>query len=425
MSRSYKIKAFAHKYLPNWGHLKYYKNDLIRKENLVALQKKEKIRCAFFVVFHTVWKCDYIYKRMLADDRFDPVIVICPVVNYGKEDMKIRMKECETLFSSMGYDYVKTYNEETDTYIDIRETVNPDIIVYTNPYKGLIDDRYYINRFTDLLTIYIPYYMAEDIGSKFGYGLEMHNLVWRKYAETEYHKSLAKQFSRRKGKNVVVTGYPGTEVFLDKSYTPKDVWPISDKSVKRVIWAPHHTLEAVGHVNYSCFLQYADFMVEMAKKYAQSIQIVFKPHPILRNKLELLWGKEKTSAYYKLWTDMPNTDLNDGDYVDLFITSDAMIHDSGSFIAEYLHLNKPVMRTMNSADPKTMFNDFALECIDNHYKAYSESDIETFFENLLSNNDPLKKSRTEFLDNVLTPKGAMPSERIIEDIVDSIKNKRV
>ena len=120
--------------------------------------------------------------------------------------------------------------------------------------------------------------------------------------------------------------------------------------------------------------------------------------------------------------DDPNTTVVEGDYVDLFLSSDAMIHDSGSFIAEYLYLNKPVMRTLNGIDLKTLHNEFGQRCLHNHYMAHNSDDIESFILNVIHSFDPMKEQRTKFVNEVLMPKGS-PSQNIINDILDSIDNQ--
>jgi hypothetical protein len=54
------------------------------------------------------------------------------------------------------------------------------------------------------------------------------------------------------------------------------------------------------------------------------------------------WGSEKTTAYYDKWDNLDNGQFKSGDYVDL-LTSDALIHDCGSFMAEYLVVGKPAL----------------------------------------------------------------------------------
>ena len=45
-----------------------------------------------------------------------------------------------------------------------------------------------------------------------------------------------------------------------------------------------------------------------------------------------------------------------------------------------------------------------------------------FIQNVINDVDPLKEQRTNFLNEVLMPKGS-PSQNIINDILDSIDNQ--
>ena len=396
------------------------------KENhqkaLSKLVGKDKINCVFFALFDSVWKYEDVYRLMLDNPRFDPVILVCPVANYGRENMLFRMKETYNFFKKKGYNVIKSYDEISDTYVDVRKDINPDIIFYTNPYDNLIDTRYFITNFRDILTVYVPYSINNSCAYDANYNLILYNLLWRYYLPTPYHQNYSVEYARNKGVNTVVSGYPGIEPLLDGRIPCDKDWKDKNPNVKRIIWAPHHTIEPVGVVYYSCFLKYCDFMLEIAHKYEGKIQVVFKPHPLLKNKLYLLWGKERTDEYYSKWERMPNTNLNDGDYEDLFLTSDAMIHDSGSFISEYLYVNKPVMRTLNGIDESEKQNGFSLECISNHYLANDEHDIEQFIQNVIAGIDPIKEKRTKFINDVLMPNGS-PSLNIIDDILDSINNQ--
>lgn len=339
-----------------------------KKEYSHHLAQEDRLRnidiytVAFFAIHASVWKYDYLYRLMEKHPKFNPIIVICPVVNFGFDNMLQVMEKCYERFSS-DYNCIKAYDKESHSYIDVRESINPDIIFYTNPYKGLIDDRYYIDKFRDKLTCYVSYNFGNSCLYTMFHNLELHNLVWRLYAETEKHKQYSQIYAYNKGINVKVTGYPGIDKFIDKSYKPKDTWKIKDLSLKRIIWAPHHTFSEDEVVYYSCFLQYHQFMLDLASKYEGKIQLAFKPHPLLRVKLNKYWGKDRTDRYYDAWANLSNGVLEESDYVDLFLTSDAMIHDCGSFITEYLYTLKPVMRTDNEIDPSNEFNDFALECL--------------------------------------------------------------
>lgn len=390
---------------------------------LLSFRSKDTIRCCFFALFEEVWKYDGVFQLMQKNSRFEPVILICPVVNYGFENMLLRMRQCERFFRSKGYDPILSYNPDTKQYVDVMNEIKPDIIFYTNPYKGLIDDRYYIDNFQEVLTIYVPYSINNSNAFYSNFGMPFYNFLWRYYQPTGMHKNYAKKYSDNRGVNAVTVGYPGIESLIFNIHTVnKKIWKNDNPKLKKIIWAPHHTIEPAGSVFYSCFLRYSDFMLDMVQKYQDTIQFAFKPHPLLKNKLELFWGKEKTDTYYNKWQNMANSCVVEGEYSDLFLSSDAMIHDSGSFISEYLYVNKPVMRTLNEVDESEKQNDFSMQCISNHYLANNEQDIEQFIENLINGVDPLKPQRTKFLNEVLMPTGS-PSFNIVEDILFSIDNQ--
>lgn len=404
-----------------WLEWQIIRIKVIQKETLKRLKGKQNLNCVFFALESSVWKYDRIYRIMSEDDRFNPIILVCPIVNYGKDNMIRKMDACYSFFYERGYNVIKSYDEKTGLYVDVND-LKPDIVLYTNPYKGLIDDRYYITKLKDVLTVYVPYFINCSIVKGFSNNQPLHNLVWRKYVETEYELNLSKTEQRRHGQNVVYTGYPGIEQLIDYNYKPQSQpWKNDNPGLKRIIWAPHHTIEK-GQFGHTCFLEYCDFMLDMVKKYEKSVQFVFKPHPVLRSKLDILWGKEKTDSYYTQWANLPNSTIHENDYIDLFLTSDAMIHDSGSFIVEYLYVNKPVMRTISDLPLTEQFNKFGLECLNQYYLSNTKEEVESFIVDVINGNDPMKERRTKFIHDYLLPKGS-PSQNIVNDILDSIDNQ--
>ena len=420
------LKAIAYRYnikkVQCLGRLQIYSAKNNHAKALERLSGKKTIKCVFLALFPSVWKYDKVFKLMKDNPRFAPIILACPIVNYGHKEMVERIKVCAEFYKQKGYPVITAYDDVSDRYLDVKKEMAPDIIFYTNPYQGLIDDRYYITNFKDILTVYVPYFINSSIDNQFSCNLLLHNLVWRKYLEYDYELELSRKAQRVHGRNVVVTGYPGIEDLIDDNIPLDDaVWKIKDRKLKRIIWAPHHTLEAsiYGH---TCFLEYAYPILDLVKKYKNKAQFVFKPHPILKSKLRKLWGEEKTESYYNLWKTLPNTDISEGEYIELFKGSDAMIHDSGSFVVEYLYVNKPVLRTISDVPLEKQFNQFGLDCLDHYYKARNIEEIEQFIQNVINGVDPLKEQRTKFVNEVLMPKGS-PSQNIIDDILDSIDNQ--
>lgn len=393
---------------------------------LIKLRNKKIINVCFFAVSAQAWKCDGLYRLMEKDPRFNPVILICPITNYGAENMIQRMKEAHAAFSKLEYNVVLSYNSKERTYIDVRKEINPDIIIYTNPYKGLIDKRYYINRFMDKLTIYIPYFFTESKDYQNGYNLLLHNLVWKFYVETLDCFIYAQRASKLNKNNLVFSGYPGIDPYISSKRLQCDPWKIQNRNIKRIIWAPHHTIDHYNPVcDYSTFLLYYDFMIRIAKKYKNEIQIAFKPHPILKNRLYIKWGKEKTDNYYNEWNKLPNGFLCDSLYQDLFLTSDAIMHDCGSFISEYLFTGKPALHLHNGISYEKQYNDTAIESLSHYYQARTEKEIEHFIIDVVKEKDLKRNDRIKYVrEKLMPPNYLTASENIFNDIVSEIFSKK-
>ena len=375
------------------------------QETIKRLHGKQIIKVAFFATHSSVWKYDYLYRLMVKHPRFEPIIIVCPVVNYGMENMIREMDKSYQLFKSFNYNVVRAYDIKTKKYLDVKKGIAPDVIFYTNPYRGLIDDRYYIYNFSDTLTCYAPYGYAMSNNEDMLFNLPFHNLLWKAFYETDIHKELAQQYAINAGINVVTSGYLLFDEF--DFYKQQYSYKKQDKR-KIIIWAPHHTIEENSKVlGYSCFFNYYDVFLKLRDEYKDIIYWIFKPHPILREKLykHPLWGKTKTEQYYNNWNDSDYSEINEGDYTDIFLKSDAMILDSISFVAEYFYTKKPLLFTTKDETILNKFNRFGKEVFKHIYKSRKVEEIKEFIDNVvLRGQDPLYENRNQFYENVLYKK---------------------
>lgn len=401
----------------------------LRSQNryVKSLREKDYVKVVFYAMNVSMWNYQHLYDLMKQDTRFQLYVIISP--NF-LNPIELRLQDASYLkvfFDEKGVTYIDC-DSNGEVCIDVRNDIDPDLIFYSQPYPSVMKQCDYCTNFQDKLICYYPYAFWSANG-EWSYNKELHKIAWKLFYSTELHRKDAQKYCVNHGRNVVVTGYPKTDDYLNKKH--KDVWKIKDRAYKRLIWAPHFTLEASlkGTVPRSNFLLMADLMVDIAQKYSNKLQIAFKPHPHLKRELykHKDWGQEKTDSYYKLWETMPNTFVDEGEYIDLFMTSDGMVHDCSSFSVEYHYSKNPVMYISQDIEAyKDMLNDFGKKAIDVHYIGKNSDDVISFVEKqLISGIDPMKDQRNLFYQKYLIPfHGISVAEYTYNHIITSLQDNQ-
>ena len=394
-------------------------DNLIRNKN-----NKETINVVFFALFKSVWKYDELYQLLEKHPRFNPSIIVCPIINLGEENMIQNLNESFSYFKSLGYNVYKGLDTNSNP-INVKELFNPDIIFFCSPYDTQVDENFILDKYkNDTLTCYIQYGINEA-QFKWSYDLKFHRNIWKFWCESETLKDYyLSQLPKGLGTNFVATGYPLYESFLKSAECKEDnsIWKKDTR--KRIIWAPHHSIDNCGGLQYSTFLLYHKTMLDIAQIYKERIQLVFKPHPLLKNKLykDKEWGKTRTDAYFQQWDEMENTSFQNGEYTDLFTKSDAIIHDCASFLIEYLYTQKPALYLVLNKGHESELNPFGLKAYKTYYHAIHEKDIYGFIENVvLKGEDDKAQMRLSFYKEELEPKdGIKPSQKIVNHIIQCL-----
>lgn len=381
------------------------------------LRHKDQINVVFFAMSLPMWRHQHLYEKLIEHPKFNPIIVILPSCSYSEEQQALDVKALRDYFDARNVSYILGIQD--NTVYDVRNKLDPDILFYPQPYWGYYISHLSYNKFYDKLLCYTPYafWTSKEAWS---YSQMLHKMSWKLFYSTELHRKDAVNYSLVKDCNVEVVGYPTADDFIQKSH--KSIWKEQSESKKRLIWAAHFTIFSGGPLYQSNFLWMADFMLDVVKKYSDKIQFVFKPHPRLYTELckHSDWGEAKAKEYYKLWETMDNTQIETGEFVDLFMTSDAMIHDCGSFSVEYHYSENPVMYIAKNFEEQVEDkNDFGKIAMNLHYVGKEKQDIIDFIENvLLKGDDPLKPRRQQFKqDYLLPPNGKTVAENTMDVLI--------
>lgn len=387
-----------------------YRNRLKKWQRL--LRKKETINVAFEVTGISKWKSDSLLRLMLKHPRFNPVVWHVPYNEPPdpKRD-EMEMQQCRDYFLPLGVKLV-----DYATLDAFPETEEPDIIFINEPYDYLVERRYHMGLLNHSFC-YVPYGYTSSFSAKSRNQI-ITNGAMGFFVENETSRRQCQKLMDNHAVNVAATGHPMADRFLFPSGARPTAWKNCGSGMKKIIWAPHWTImpDSCTFIYFGTFMQTGEILLEMAGKYRDKIQFAFKPHPNLYNTLckHPEWGQEKTDAFYAMWREMPNTQLETGEYVDLFMQSDAMIHDSGSFIQEYLFADKPCMY-LKYPDNEFTYSAMAEDCLNAYQLGITREEIEEFLQMVLRGEDPKAKVRRELRKKYLIPpNGQSAAQNIID-----------
>lgn len=396
-----------------------------------ALQGKQTLRVAFLVSEKSKWKVDEVFRLMQQDTLFSPFIIVTPFHKWDLNNQMTRVADITHFFQSKGYE---VYSHFSDSQSVTDELEKADLIFFSEPYDVARNKAYYSNLFSKKLCFYIPYFFMATTHVK-GSSLKFNGIyypfllsMWKIYWPHNEIMSELKKFDKRAIKSSVVTGYPSVEYIYKEALKPiraSSVWKDNAQDKIKIIYAPHHTIlnNMAGLEKISTFIENSEVIKELAIKYQKNIAWSFKPHPTLLANLYVhpAWGKEKADAYYQFWQEQEYTQFDNGAYDDLFLQSDAIIHDCSSFIVEYAFTQKPCLYLIGDTDINNFLNDFGKGVIGVYQKAHSPEQIEGFIKSLI-NNDKKTAQNTQFFNQYLEQyyQYQLPSERIIHDLKQSL-----
>lgn len=404
------------------------------------IRKNEKVKVAFLAISAAEWQAEEVYRLLERDERYESYVVVSPMP-YDRDRssmLQTYLQTCRYLKES-GHDVREIYNDQTNTGLGWEAVGGmPDVIVHLTPWYQSLLDICQIEKFPlKHLNCYIPYgfSMAASADGKYVrncvYDSAFMNFCFRIYVEASSSLLGYQTFGTLGGRNVVYSGYPKMDYFLEKQsfeteYIAK-FWKIpagrDAGEMKKVIVAPHHSIMPSAGLKFATFHKNLYFLLYLAKKYSDEVTFLFKPHPNLRARVvqaQVFENVEAYDAYLEEWNKLPNARVMlEEDYRGAFATSDGMIMDSCSFIAEYMYADKPLLFLKREGQ---LFNPFGEEIVKAHYTEWGEDylGIERFLrEVILKGQDVKKEIRREVFRNELdyyTKNGCKASEYIYQDL---------
>lgn len=422
---------------------------MVNEKGWNAVRRKiasgQKVKVTFLAISAAEWPTDELYTLLEQDGRFDVSVSNVPLVDRNIDDRIKTYSENREFFLAKGYKVLETYDVETDKVYSWQElNEEPDIVIHVSCWFESMPICYRISHFPlSRVNLQVAYGFAtgNSTNGKFIYSVssnkEIFNMLNVSYVNSQKDLVRFRKHQFLKGENIAYSGYSKMDYFYrGHEYSEekiRSIWKIPEgkkpADMKKVIVAPHHSFLGYAGIKFSTFAQNAHFWLYLAEKYQNEICFMFKPHPNLRYRAveaKVFETAELYDEYISRWEALPNAKVVvEGDYLEAFDTSDAMIMDSISFLAEYMYTQKPVLYLRR---PEQVFSELGQLCLDTYEQAngYEYSQIEEFLVNVVLNGqDTLKEKREavyrEYLD-YQSDNGCLASEYIYQDIVAKISD---
>lgn len=372
---------------------------------------REKLRVGFLVSEASKWQYESLYEALEKSAQFEPVILVTKMAFCTQRHEVLcaaTMKSCVRFFKEQELRIEFAYDEALQQALPL-SNFGVDIVFYQQPWY-LYDIHHPINVSEYALTSYMCYGLLLVI-FKGMYTKDFHEYLWKMFIEDE---SLIKEFEKFNGfpaGNCINVGYSKLDAYFDE-LAPQ----VRGKKV--VIYAPHHSFEK-NSLSCATFHRTGRSMLEFARKYKDSIDWVFKPHPRFRYAVveNGIMDEGELDLYYKQWQEL-GTIHTGGNYFDMFRTSSALITDSCSFLGEYLPSRMPVFQLENNPE---VFNSLGRTLISSYYREKTVEDLERdFVRVVLEGDDWLKEERLAKIPLLFDPR-EKTCDKIVRELVTSFR----
>ena len=386
-------------------------------ESVKRIRRKDKIKVGFVMIDSAQWSGDDLYNLFANDDRFEVTVYACLRADEAENELMIKdFWHGVEQFKERGLNVVA---------IDKKEDIIPvhDVLFSLTPYFYMLPDVLSSEVLTPkTLITHMPYGIGLALRGPVYYGYLIFRVVWKMFFTSTLELEIYEKEVKIGMPRGFYSGYTRTDAFFKKDLKLQFDWKMARPDAKKIIYAPHWSINEVN--KQATFQWNYQFMYEFARDH-QEISWVIKPHQALyfsAVKEGVFSSPEEYEAYLQKWDALPNALLYTGAYYQaIFATSDGMIHDSGSFIAEYQYVQKPMIFMTRDTEKFNEIGDAILEAsytVDGQDLEGIAAMIQTIF---IEGNDYKAAERREVFDKYLNyakTNGMLASEFIFKSIAD-------
>lgn len=361
--------------------------------------KSASIKVAFLVNESSKWKYEALFSMLADDQRYSPIVLLtCADIDWqlNREERQAKLDSNKAFFGRRGFRCELAYDGQKDTAISLKK-FHPDVVFYQHPWEiSPCQSPLAVSKYA--LTFYVPYFLPTygipelECRQDFHRNLFCHvvlNKDWVHY----YAKYLGRDIYSGK---LMPLGHPMLDVYWQMAHKKKVL-----EADRWVIYAPHWSIphpKNTNALNLSTFMETGRPMLEYALRHPE-IKWLFKPHPTLRTVLYKILPRQEVDDYYAQWERLGKVCYN-GDYVELFFESQALITDCDSFLIEYVFSGNPIIHLKHDGYNVESRSPF-VELFETYYKVYTADELESTIDYVvIKQNDPNKQRRLELMKSL-------------------------
>lgn len=410
----------AAKYFFNLNEIEFQSKINYLKTIKKLKQEKRKIKVAFLCEENAKWGYQSVWEEFKKDENFEVLPIInLPILTYSRQEFT--QEKNEKFFDMFNMESLDGFNQEKNEYKSLEE-MRPDIIFYQQPWYIIQSQLPQIVSKYALCTI-VSYGLTSINANSWGSQdtREKMGNFWKMFCESKYHEKFYKKAALLKNKDITYAiGYPKLDFYLsDIDENFENLWKDKAHSHPRIIWAPHYSIDNYG-LSMSNFKEQYKFFLDFAKNHKE-YHFIFKPHPMLKHKCieEKFMSEEEFEKYINEWNCLENAVVYDkGNYFDIFKSSDVLITDCSSFLAEYFYSGKPIIFFDNNN--RAEFNSFGKKLKKHFYIPKKLNDLESLLYKLLILKDDTNFSKRQ---KIIQDRYYYPNLGIGKRIVEYIKKE--
>jgi hypothetical protein len=416
------IRKLKKKFINNLNSAIFQQREEIFKlRKKIKILNKERINIVFVCHCPQVWgSLKTVFEACNNDESFNVTIVAIPT---KKRLPKFKFAHeiyensgAEEFFKNYPCKVINGYNYETKEWFDLKK-LEPDYLFFQTPYNIDKAPQYnsaIVSQYANLC--YIPYYAMPCVGKGI-FECSADKIFFINidilFCESESIKKMYENLNvLSDSAKIYVSGFPRFDNLTQYENTESKIWTYNKESKKfRIIWIPRWETKQNSH-----FFDYKDKFLQYADE-NKDIELVFRPHPLAFSEYIATgqMSEKEVDAYKSEYLSRTNAHIDfEKEYLKQFYSSDVLVFDTSSIVAEYFLTGKPIVYCHRD----DYFTDFSKKLSEGYYWTHNWDDIVKSLYNIKNNIDPLKEKREQIIKSeFFIPKGGGGAGNRIKDFI--------